>query len=226
MEIDPNNLHHAYLFVGPKAEGERYLSAVLDLIEFKDTGNPDFYQYRTESFDIESAREIADRALERPFGLKKIFLISAERFTHQAQNALLKTLEEPSQGVHFFILLNTPDLLLPTLQSRIQIIRLGEQNPSLKKSSDLAGVSQTFLMNNFVPEDFLKLSLKDRINFSKDFTDKEKSLPVFLDSLLAYLKSNNSNAETINRVFSVRRFADDPSAQPRLILEHLALVLN
>jgi len=227
MEIDPNNLHHAYLIIGPKSEGESLVVSVCSELGLIEAGNPDFHAYRIDSFDIESARDIRMRAQERPFGLKKIFLISAERFTHQAQNALLKTLEEPSTDVYFFVLLSAPDLLLPTLLSRMQTIHTNSQNSSLEKSSDSSPrASQTFRDKNFAPQQFLKLSLKDRLNFAKKFADDEQSLPTFLDSLMSYIKIHDSKSEALGKIFTVRRFADDSSKSSRLILEHLATVLN
>ncbi len=215
-KLTTNSLHHAYLVVGSKVEGEKHVTGVLDLLGLKKAGNPDFHAYRADSFDIESAREVREKAREKPFGQKKIFLISAERFTHQAQNALLKTFEEPSPHVHFFILLNAPDLLLPTLLSRMQVVR---PELPLIKSSD---------------ENFLKLNLKDRLKFAQKFADlsansgagDEKSLPVFLDSLMGHIRENGGMSERLEKIFIVRRFADDPSKSSRLILEHLALVLN
>jgi hypothetical protein len=232
MEVDPNNLHHAYLILGPKSEGESLVASVCGSLGLNEEGNPDFHAYRVDSFDIESAREVRERAREKSFGSKKIFLISAERFTHQAQNALLKTLEEPSPNVHFFILLDAPDLLLPTLLSRMQVVRSSSEN-SVRTNSDfnkvLGSLRSTRLsksQDSSSPEAFLKLSLKDRLNFAKDFADKEKSLPTFLDSLMSHLRKNDSDTETLEKIFIVRRFVDDPSKSSRLILEHLALVLN
>jgi len=232
MEIDISNLHHAYLILGEQTLSESLLVSVFEEMGLKEMGNPDFHSYRVESFDIASARALRERAMEKPFGDKKIFLISAERFTPEAQNALLKTLEEPGENMHFFILLREQDLLLPTLLSRMQLVRPqlknpDQQNSSLEKSSDARERGQTFRVKNSAsPEEFLKLSSRDRLNFAKDFADKEKSLPVFLDNLLGYLKSNKADLETLDTVFKVRRFADDPSVMPRLVLEHLALVLK
>jgi hypothetical protein len=218
MEIGTDNLHHAYLLVGSKDEGERYFESFLNSLGLKEAGNPDFHGYRVESFDIESAREVRDKAREKPFGEKKVFLISAERFTHQAQNALLKTFEEPSKDVHFFILLNAPDLLLPTLLSRMQVVRA---NSDFTKVLGSLRSTRHFENQNLLShEDFLGLDLKGRLKFAEKFADSEDSLPVFLDSLMS--KANPDNQK---KIFTVRRFADDPSAQPRLILEHLALVL-
>jgi len=238
MEIDTLNLHHAYLIVDDPERSEERLLSVFEEMGLKEIGNPDFHAYRVESFDVEMARSLRERASEKPFGEKKIFLISAERFTPEAQNALLKTLEEPGENMHFFILLREQDLLLPTLLSRMHTVRPNQKNPvqqkSSSKSSRVASLNQTFLDKiSASPEEFMQLSSRGRLNFAKDFADKdlpagrqENSLPVFLDSLLRYLKSTNANVETLDSVFKLRRFADDPSVMPRLILEHLALVLK
>ncbi|MEI7689854.1 MAG: AAA family ATPase [Candidatus Saccharibacteria bacterium] len=44
----------------------------------------------------------------------------AERMTTQAQNAFLKLLEEPGQGLHFILVSNTAGKLLPTILSRVK----------------------------------------------------------------------------------------------------------
>ncbi len=227
MEIDISNLHHAYLILGERALSESLLVSVFEEMGVKEMGNPDFHAYRVESFDIASARALRECAMEKPFGEKKIFLISAERFTPEAQNALLKTLEEPGENMHFFILLREQDLLLPTLLSRVQIVKQNPQKSLLTKSSDARERGQTLLAEiSAFPEKFMQLSPRDRLNFAKDFADNEESLPVFLDSLLRYLKSKDADYQTLDAVFKVRRFADDPSVMPRLVLEHLSLVLK
>ena len=229
MEIDFQNLHHAYLILGPKSVGESLVASVCGELGLAEVGNPDFHTYRVDSFDIGSAREVRERAQEKPFGPKKIFLISADRFTHQAQNALLKTLEEPSVNVHFFVLLSAPDLLLPTLLSRMQVIHSSSQKPSLKKSSDVSFGKHGQISLDKVsatPEQFIKLNLKDRLSFAKKFADDERPLGVFLDSLMQKMRAEKVDTKTLEKIFTVRRFADDPSKSSRLILEHLATVLK
>lgn len=225
MEIDTSNLHHAYLILGEQTLSESLLVSVFEEMGLKEMGNPDFHAYRVESFDIASARALRERAMEKPFGEKKIFLISAERFTPEAQNALLKTLEEPNENMHFFILLREQDLLLPTLLSRMHTVRPQLKNPAALPSLRGLRHGQDFSIAGS-PENFLKLSPRERLNFAKDFADNEESLPVFLDALLRYLRSQNIDSETLDTVFKVRRFADDPSVMPRLVLEHLSLVLK
>ena len=47
-----------------------------------------------------------------------------ERMNLQAANTLLKILEEPSHGTHFFLVSEHPEMLLPTIRSRCQMIRV------------------------------------------------------------------------------------------------------
>lgn len=236
MEIDIANLHHAYLILGERALSENFLLSSFEEMGVREIGNPDFHAYRMKSFDIASARALRERAMEKPFGEKKIFLISAERFTPEAQNALLKTLEEPNENMHFFILLREQDLLLPTLLSRMQLVRPQLKNP-VRVGAPVERVKRQDFSVADSPENFLKMSPRDRLNFSKDFADNGESLPVFLDSLLRHIHmkhapvtvsegGNDSNPEIFDAVFNVRRFADDPSVMPRLVLEHLSLVLK
>ena len=53
-----------------------------------------------------------------------VVIDSAERMAEPAQNAFLKLLEEPPQGVRFVLLSHTPTTLLPTIHSRVQSLEL------------------------------------------------------------------------------------------------------
>ena len=69
---------------------------------------------------IDQVRDIVDRAGYRPFeGKRRLVVIDhAESLMAPAQNALLKTLEEPPPSTVFVLLTAMPDLLLPTVRSR------------------------------------------------------------------------------------------------------------
>jgi DNA polymerase III delta' subunit len=61
----------------------------------------------------------------------KVFLIEqADLLTPGAQNALLKTLEEPAGRTLVILNTDAPDQLLPTIRSRCQTVRFGEMSPA------------------------------------------------------------------------------------------------
>jgi replication-associated recombination protein RarA len=69
------------------------------------------------------ARSVVELAGRQPFGKIRVFIIRLDGSTAQAQNILLKVLEEPQSAVRFFLLASEPPL--PTVVSRCQVYRFG-----------------------------------------------------------------------------------------------------
>lgn len=78
-----------------------------------------------KSISVDTIRALRDQLALRPFEANRhITLIPrADRMTAQAQNALLKTLEEPAGGNVFFLLTDQPGAMLPTIVSRCRRLR-------------------------------------------------------------------------------------------------------
>jgi DNA polymerase-3 subunit delta' len=81
----------------------------------------------TGTIKIEQIRDVIDRAGFRPFeGRRRVVVIDeADAMVAAAQNALLKTLEEPPSASIFILISSLPDALLPTVQSRCPRLRFG-----------------------------------------------------------------------------------------------------
>jgi DNA polymerase-3 subunit delta' len=74
---------------------------------------------------IDQVRDVIDRAMYRPFeGRRRVVIIDqADALVAAAQNALLKTLEEPPSSSVFILVTSRPDVLLPTVRSRCPELR-------------------------------------------------------------------------------------------------------
>ena len=201
------NKHHAHLLVGSISGAKVYLNGWCEELGFVLKNNPDFINFDISTFGIEEARQLREFALRQAFNDCKVFLVSALHFTPEAQNALLKTFEEPIARTYFFVVAREEAQIIPTLLSRMQVTRLENAEPVFKDA-----------------QDFLSLSLKDRLLFVKMFVEEERSLVSFLDELLLLLKSKDQR-EFLKKLYQVRRLVSSSTPSPRLALEHLSLVL-
>lgn len=135
---------HGYCFEGPEAIGKKKMAfhfakdllcmrgesscGVCHSCQMFDAGNhPDFHVFLPDGKSIK--REQAERAIHelqvRSYeGGYKVFLFDeAEKMTAAAQNALLKSLEEPPAQTVILLVTANSQGLLPTIRSRLQSIR-------------------------------------------------------------------------------------------------------
>jgi DNA polymerase-3 subunit delta' len=89
------------------------------------------------SIKVDQIREAIERSAFRPFeGRRRVVIVDeADALVPEAQNALLKTLEEPPPSSVFVLVTSRPELLLPTVRSRCQRLRFGRL-----AAGDVAGV--------------------------------------------------------------------------------------
>lgn len=125
-------------------EGIRPCSQCRDCTRFLARTHPDALfpapAPREKTIKIDSLREMID-ALSRHSlegGNRVVVIENAERMTPQAQNCLLKTLEEATEGTYFLLTTNTESALLPTIRSRCRIIRMQPWPPEKIRQALLA----------------------------------------------------------------------------------------
>jgi DNA polymerase III subunit delta' len=84
------------------------------------SGRSDFTNTPSRDIRIEQVRQLQERlsfrALEAPH--KVVLFVTAHAMNQPAQNALLKTLEEPPRDTVLILISSAPDKLLPTIRSR------------------------------------------------------------------------------------------------------------
>ena len=133
--VDKGTLSHAHLIIGPNGIGKSILARIFALKilnKDKDIDYVDIINYRPSkaSMGVDEVREIIEEVSKRPYeGDKKVIIIhEGSRLTVQAQNALLKTIEEPPQGVYIILLAESLETLLDTIKSRCQVYKLTPLN--------------------------------------------------------------------------------------------------
>lgn len=115
---------HAYLFSGPEQVGKKTLAfefaeQILKTNNLFACADFLFLDLSNQDSGVEVVREFISQISTKPFGdgFKIAMLDNAQNLNVQSQNALLKTLEEPSEKTIIF-LISRAKRLLPTVRSR------------------------------------------------------------------------------------------------------------
>ncbi len=155
--VTSGQVSHAYILNGERGSGKKLLANLFAMTllceeggpepcnqcrscKQADSGNhPDIIRVTHEkpgSISVDDIREQVNETVDiRPYeGPYKVYIIpQADLMTTQAQNALLKTLEEPPDYVVFLLLTENADTLLPTITSRCVILKLRNIKDTLIK---------------------------------------------------------------------------------------------
>ena len=147
--IKLNKNSHSYLFVGTSGIGKKmiakefakmilclsenkYCNNCKSCLEFDSNNNPDFILISPDgnSIKIEQIREMQKKVIEAPIvSEKKVYIIDdADLMTTEAQNCLLKTLEEPPEFVTIILIGSNENNFLNTIKSRCTILKFENIN--------------------------------------------------------------------------------------------------
>ncbi|HEK8764612.1 TPA: DNA polymerase III subunit delta' [Clostridioides difficile] len=127
--IKKNKLNNAYMFEGIDGIGKKKFADELSklLLDYENLENsPDYVLIKPDgnSIKIAQIRNLQSDIVIRPHKDYKIYIINnAEKMTVEAQNALLKTLEEPPNYAIIILVTNNKESLLETIKSRCDIIK-------------------------------------------------------------------------------------------------------
>ena len=169
-KISDRALPHALILEGAEGSGKLTVAllsaAMLDpqySDKIKKLITPDVTVYEPQdgkkSIGVSLIRDIRGEAFIKPQELSvRVFIIrKAHLMTVEAQNALLKILEEPPSGVYFFLLCENASALLPTVRSRAPVLKMSVLSDE-ELTQYVIGVSKKAeTMQKNSPEDFRML---------------------------------------------------------------------
>ncbi len=139
--LSNHTVTHSYMFIGTKGIGKKlfakeFAKGILCLsdskpceqckscIEFVNSNHPDYYEIGLEedenSIKIDTIRQMQRKVQELPIvSERKVYIIDdSEYMTKDAQNCLLKTLEEPPEFVTIILIVSNENKILNTIKSR------------------------------------------------------------------------------------------------------------
>lgn len=145
--IEQNKISHSYIINGEPGSGKKLIAAIFaETLQCEDKGinpcglcksciqaesknHPDIIWVTHEKYSIgvdDIRNQLNNSIAIKPYsGPYKIYIVpDADKMTEQAQNALLKTIEEPPEYAVILLLTNNIDSLLPTILSRCVTLNL------------------------------------------------------------------------------------------------------
>ena len=209
---------HAYLFLGDDIESLNEMSyeLVLQLVSAQDHDLSleilsariadelftDIFIVKKEksSIGIDSIRSIFQFIRMRPVENRFRFVIiqHCDSLTTEAQNALLKTLEEPNPSIVVILLAQTTDTLLQTVLSRVQTIRLTlpshiDETLDPQEIESLSNILQEIVLFGSIPAIF---------QFSQTITKNNKDRNATIHYLEFFYRLLNSRlTQSANKTF-------------------------
>jgi DNA polymerase III subunit delta' len=157
--LQSQRIAHAFLFYGPEGIGKEYIAMQFatsllcekpvkgeacgkcsSCVRVQHQTHPNLIRIEQKESDTflkidtirEFRKEIGLKAFE---GSRRVYLIpDSDRMMPQAANALLKTLEEPSDNVILILIATDLNAILPTIISRCQLVRFYRLSRDLIKS--------------------------------------------------------------------------------------------
>ena len=167
--VENNRVSHAYILNGERGSGKKMLANLFAMTLLCETGDnepcgkchsckqaesgnhPDIIRVTHEkpnSISVDDIRTQVNNTVDiKPYqGPYKVYIIpQADMMTPQAQNAILKTIEEPPSYAVFLLLTENAETLLPTINSRCVMLKLRNIKDTLIKK---------YLMENLENPDY------------------------------------------------------------------------
>lgn len=248
--LKKESMHHAFVVEGDIRQSRPALFDFLKNEFAMDLGHNDLVLLDRGDFGIDNVQEIVDINSRKPtVGIYKVVVVILNSISHQAQNAILKTLEEPRPGTFIFILANTSAIFLPTILSRVQVVRGGTSDAtenvkdasSTGAGSDLKQAKKDAKKTETLDaEIFIKNSSSERLAQVKEILDLKSDEEIGDAEIFAFVQAvekiahgaatkastSASDKAGVAKIFTkVSEYMRDTSSSKKLLLEYVALRL-
>ncbi|MFA6309011.1 MAG: DNA polymerase III subunit delta' C-terminal domain-containing protein [Clostridia bacterium] len=240
--IANDTVGHAYIFSGPRGIGKRTVASIFSAMllcsetisddggidscgkcyacrMFSSEANPDYkvIEPTGTSIKIEEARKIhSDVSIRPTYSKRKVYVINeAEKMTKEAQNSLLKILEEPPKYVTIILTTSNYTSLLETVRSRAVKFEFKKN-----EDSEVKNILKTDFSGNIKGADFIAsysngiIGTAIKLAGSEDFIKlREETLGII----------NRLNSKNLLDVFEIYPFFNENKPEINTILDIMAM---
>ena len=175
--------------------------------------NPDLFILDDEKIGIAQIKQLIKHLSTKPFGqtAKSVIIFNGNNISPDAQNALLKILEEPPGDSVILIGVDSETKLLPTVLSRCLVFSFQSSAVSNQPEFDL--------------DQILNASIEERFDTVEKASDKEKLLNNLIESYRKKVLTGEANTEFLEELLSAKIWKES-NVNARTILEYLMLKIG
>lgn len=226
-DLFPTKLYHSYIVEGDPTTTPFELRDYLISSGRINSDSPDVFFELYEALDMDQSHGIREwHTLASSSGSSRVCIIGAKNINREAEQSLLKMLEEPGENTHFFLVIPDKSNVLPTILSRCHVVQ------AEKKDKYGSWVDK-----------FISASIKDRLDMValvvKSAEDADTSATLrhealnILNSLegkifIKYKQDiiKNKNLEwVVGEIIKSKKYLRNPGSSVKMLLEHIALVI-
>lgn len=187
----------------------------------------DIIEKTDASIGVEDVRNFQKKIFFKPIKsqTKAVVIKDSENLTIEAQNALLKVLEEPPSNTIIILTVTNSDLLLPTILSRGKIIRLKKEGLELSKDE--------IKKYNDILASLPSFGVGERLKLAESLTKNREETLFWLEKMILVLRKNliddASLTQLLNYLIAFQKthtILSTTNANLRLTLENLFLNLQ
>ena len=223
--VKAGRIVHAQLFQGPDGVGKRTAAELCaramncrdainppcnkcpSCLQFLSGNSPNLIRVKPEKnqIKVDPIRDVISKVSLKPNeGRLAVIIEDADKMNENAQNALLKTLEEAPEYAVFFLIAEKAGVLLPTIRSRCQMFRFAPlSNEEVKSGLMHLGISEIEAENaSKISNGSIGLALKRM---------KDDETEPFRRKVLSALKRIKKNSDVANAFLELQDEKDKAS---------------
>lgn len=214
----------SFLLVGRNQDKRQ--AYITDFCQQQKIGKFDLHYFTPEenAIGIQKVKDIQKSAYFKPISSteKAVIIADAQLLTLDAQNALLKLLEEPPQNTYIFLSATTDTLFLPTILSRCKKIVFAEEKVPLTEQEQETLTEQLAILEGQGSGE--KLFLAEKISSDKEHLGEwfEKMI-FFLRECMLTDTENAFYPHMLQQIGKAHQLFQTTNVAPRVILEHTFL---
>lgn len=184
-----------------------------------------------DKIGIEDVRILQKKMFLKPFKspVKAALIKNAESLTPEAQNSLLKLIEEPPANTIIILTASSKDMLLSTILSRGKIIELKDESLNLSNREISQYLNILISLCSATIGERLKLAQDLAKNKEEAILWLEKMILIIRQKLISEVNNNNGAIEQLSNTLTsfqkTHTVFSTTNASPRLALENLFLGL-